>query len=113
LKLAAKLKEDVFVCVAGVVSQSSSSPADPQLSGVQLQGPEDTAMQVNGETELLCQVYVTDTGSDGSVGTEHTPVKLPYNVTWYFQPHNSSDSMVSAALCMRMSATDKKKNVEY
>ena len=56
---------------------------------VQIHGPSDSAMQVNGETELLCQVYVTDGN-----GLERSPVTLPYNVTWHFKPEDSNTSRV-------------------
>ncbi|KAK7106657.1 hypothetical protein V1264_017886 [Littorina saxatilis] len=56
---------------------------------VQIHGPSDTAMQVNGETELLCQVFITDKN-----GSERSPVTQPFNVTWYFKPENSNNSRV-------------------
>ncbi|XP_076457417.1 uncharacterized protein LOC143291439 isoform X2 [Babylonia areolata] len=82
----------VFISGVGVTLGQQQQQQQQQQGGVGevgIHGPSDTAMQVNGETELLCQVYVTDRN-----GSERSPVTQPFNVTWYFKPHNSNISRV-------------------
>ena len=57
---------------------------------LKIEGPTDTAMQVNGETELLCQVYYVDDN-----GEYKRAITQPYNVTWFFTAENSTDSKVN------------------